>query len=388
MCLYLKLHNGHKLLLINDEEALKKENITIESSTKQYNDFIEKTVNLKEKIEKEMTEIDKLYDKINKEVSLSFEKKHEQLIKEENCLKENLQNEVTKVKEQLEYCLSESNRLIKISEKINKGIKILEKEKKNMIKILSYVSNINKNQKEMKALFQKLMRSIKISFNEKDCNMKFNEYYFNGIQTPKDIEFKDISLHNFIIFWKIDNLNIINIDNNKIKYKVEIRKDNDDEKFIQIYEGNNNNFSVKNVVINTNYEIRICCLYNDFVGSWSPIAKVKTLDNEYLCNSIILEDSKRKNEFLKQIYEWCGCRKFELLYRGSRDGTTSKIFHEKCDNQGPTICLYKNNKDYIFGGYSSISWTNKGSQHSAPDSFVFYFNKYSQFKANKISKFR
>ena len=32
----------------------------------------------------------------------------------------------------------------------------------------------------------------------------------------------------------------------------------------------------------------------------------------------------------------------KLLYRGTKDGTTSLKFHEKCDNKGPTICLYKN----------------------------------------------
>ena len=61
----------------------------------------------------------------------------------------------------------------------------------------------------------------------------------------------------------------------------------------------------------------------------------------------------------------------ELIYRGTRDGTTSKIFHEKCDNKGPNICLYRNDKGYIFGGYSSISWTNKGGHHLAKDSFIF-----------------
>ena len=61
----------------------------------------------------------------------------------------------------------------------------------------------------------------------------------------------------------------------------------------------------------------------------------------------------------------------ELLYRGSRDGTTSKIFHDKCDNQGPTICLYKNDKDYIFGGYASISWNNNGGCRPASESFIF-----------------
>ena len=56
-----------------------------------------------------------------------------------------------------------------MSEKINKGIKIIEKEnqeQKNMIKILSYITKINKTQKEMKVLFQELMRNIKIAFND------------------------------------------------------------------------------------------------------------------------------------------------------------------------------------------------------------------------------
>ena len=30
----------------------------------------------------------------------------------------------------------------------------------------------------------------------------------------------------------------------------------------------------------------------------------------------------------------------ELIYRGSRDGTTSNIFHNKYDNKGPTIIFY------------------------------------------------
>ena len=61
----------------------------------------------------------------------------------------------------------------------------------------------------------------------------------------------------------------------------------------------------------------------------------------------------------------------ELLYRVSRDGTTADVFHKKCDNKGLTICFYKNNKGNIFGGYSSISWTNSGNEKSAPDSFLF-----------------
>ena len=61
----------------------------------------------------------------------------------------------------------------------------------------------------------------------------------------------------------------------------------------------------------------------------------------------------------------------ELLYRGTRDGSESTIFHNKCDNKGPTICLCQNEKDNIFGGYASISSESSGGNKSANGSFLF-----------------
>ena len=63
----------------------------------------------------------------------------------------------------------------------------------------------------------------------------------------------------------------------------------------------------------------------------------------------------------------------ELIYRGTRDGSGSNIFHNKCDNQGPTICLCKNEKGNIFGAYASISWTSDKGNQSASESFLFTF---------------
>ena len=77
---------------------------------------------------------------------------------------------------------------------------------------------------------------------------------------------------------------------------------------------------------------------------------------------------------MKKIKEWCGNKKYELLYRGSRDGSLSKNFHEKCDNQGPTLIVYRNDKECIFGGYASIPWTNQGCYKNAPDCFIFTLN--------------
>ena len=61
----------------------------------------------------------------------------------------------------------------------------------------------------------------------------------------------------------------------------------------------------------------------------------------------------------------------ELIYRGTRDGMTSNDFHNKCDNKGKTICLFLNEKDNIFGGYSSIPWQNSGGSKTANDCFLF-----------------
>ena len=106
MCYYLNLHKSHKLLKIDDEEELKKENISLEDSTKDLNENKNRIEELKNKIEKEMIEIDKLYVKIDKEVTDSYKIKYEKLVKEENELKDKLKNEVTKIKENFELNLS------------------------------------------------------------------------------------------------------------------------------------------------------------------------------------------------------------------------------------------------------------------------------------------
>ena len=221
---------------------------------------------MKEKIEKEINELNDSYDKIFGEITQSYEKKHEKLIKEENDLKEELQNEVTKVKEKMENYLSELSSIIRVNEKIAKGISILEKEEKNMIKNLSYVSKINKNKKAMNKLFGILMKNLEISFEEENNNIKYDDYYFNGIQIPKNIEFKEITSNSLKIFWNIDNIKNININKEKIKYKVEIKKEN--EKFIKKYEGNNINCLIENLTENTEYEVRIGSFYND-IEAWS-----------------------------------------------------------------------------------------------------------------------
>ena len=161
--------------------------------------MIKKSDNLKNKIEKEIKSINKLYDKVNKEVTESFIIKHETLVKKENEIKEKLKNEVVKTKEQLENLFSELNKVIKSSEKILKSIKNLEKEKekdKILITILSYASKINSNKKEMESSFLKPIKKLKINFNEKKSEINFNDNYFNNIKDCYDDSFTNHSKDN------------------------------------------------------------------------------------------------------------------------------------------------------------------------------------------------
>ena len=96
-CFYKNMHQNHKLIELSDDESLKKENINIESKNQKLIDVNEKIIKLKNKIESGVGKINSLFDKTMEEVTNSYKRKHEKLLKEENDMKEKLKTEVTKI---------------------------------------------------------------------------------------------------------------------------------------------------------------------------------------------------------------------------------------------------------------------------------------------------
>ena len=356
------------MIELTDISSLEKENLSIEVNKNELNDISQKAIDLKNKIENEIKNINKLYEETIDKLTKSFQIKHEELLKEENDLKEKLQTKVKKKKEELENYLSIFKSEIENSERIKKGILKMEKEKeeKNMLKVLSYISNINKFMKKMKELYSLPKQSLKFHYIEEENIIKYEDYYFSGIQAPKNVKYY-IYASSIDISWTFENIDLNY--NNNIKFKVEMRKENEDYK--NVYEGTNYNCEVNNLSKNTNYEFRISSSINNINGIWTEPYKIKT--NEIECDdSTILNNSKRKNEFSLKLLEWSGYKKMKLLFRGTRDGMNVQSFHNKCDNNGETITLIQNDKGNIFGGYASIPWTsNSGSFFSAPGSFIF-----------------
>jgi len=66
-----------------------------------------------------------------------------------------------------------------------------------------------------------------------------------------------------------------------------------------------------------------------------------------------------------------GSKSFSLLYRRSKDGFENSTFHNMCDGKSNTLALIKSTTGYIFGGYTSVSWSCSGSYKIDSTAFLF-----------------
>ena len=75
--------------------------------------------------------------------------------------------------------------------------------------------------------------------------------------------------------------------------------------------------------------------------------------------SEFLPDTQIVNQQYDAILrEWLGndC-KWKLLYRASEHNYTGKSFHECCDDKEPTLIVIKSSGGWIFGGYTTQTWS-------------------------------
>ena len=65
-------------------------------------------------------------------------------------------------------------------------------------------------------------------------------------------------------------------------------------------------------------------------------------------------------------------QKWELIYKATCDGFHGDNFHNYCDGKGPTMTIIQSKDgNYLFGGYTEISWSSDGTYKSDPAAFLF-----------------
>jgi hypothetical protein len=88
---------------------------------------------------------------------------------------------------------------------------------------------------------------------------------------------------------------------------------------------------------------------------------------------------EKKDKVLKIIpYE------FKLIFRASRDGNKTAVFHEKC-NRIIIIAKIKGTNQ-IVGGYKPFCWEGPGVYRYTRDSFIFFFSDYGYINTGKIGR--
>ena len=96
---------------------------------------------------------------------------------------------------------------------------------------------------------------------------------------------------------------------------------------------------------------------------------------EKLIKSLISTSSIIKNtyeiEFLINKLSKLNPVSFTLLYKGTKDKDDSKIFHQKCDNEKNILLFILTNKNYIFGGYTSVGFDSSGNAKKDNEAFLF-----------------
>ena len=89
-----------------------------------------------------------------------------------------------------------------------------------------------------------------------------------------------------------------------------------------------------------------------------------------------------KPEEVKLLRTWCGpgMLKFKLLYRATKDGFASEVFHKKCDEIKPTLTIIKSHNSKVFGGYSDQSWTSTSNYKTSNNLWIFSLDAKEKYK--------
>ncbi len=87
---------------------------------------------------------------------------------------------------------------------------------------------------------------------------------------------------------------------------------------------------------------------------------------------------------LVDLCEFPKDQKWELKYKGTRDGLKAADFHSRCDGIAKTLTVVKATSGNIFGGYAGQAWHSTGYYIKDPQAFIFSLvnREEDPFKAN------
>ena len=238
-----------------------------------------------------------------------------------------------------------------------------------------YISNKNKIEYESKFDIS-YIKKVKLFILYDTINECLEEINL-GINTGKSYLVEEKNYIN--IFIPLNNIKF-----NEINFKVDLKeninivnnKEINELKNV-IKEQNNDIINLKNKVNQLEILVNDLLIFKkDIVGKITFKINSKIVDSYF--NIILIKNwiNNINNESSKII-------KAKLLYKLSKDGDSIDTFHQKCDNNSPTLLLVETTNGRKFGGYTTCVWSvNKGGKKDGK-TFLFSLDEKKMYKKKK-----
>ncbi|XP_060600190.1 interferon-induced protein 44-like, partial [Ruditapes philippinarum] len=95
---------------------------------------------------------------------------------------------------------------------------------------------------------------------------------------------------------------------------------------------------------------------------------------------------KLTDKDMDHLEQWIGTgpKTFTLLYAITRDGCNATTFHQKCDNQGPTVTVLYNQQGSVYGGFAPVSWNSSNQWINNTSAFLYQLRFSGNEKSTKF----
>ncbi|KAJ5069445.1 hypothetical protein M0811_11618 [Anaeramoeba ignava] len=243
------------------------------------------------------------------------------------------------IDELIEICLN----FIKNNLQIETIVDVLKlSESMNLNELLDY---------SYKFISENFEKFIKTSFF-----LELEENHLNSILSKEDISTNEFELFQSIIKWRKHKSNdnqISNIIIEKIRF-IDFSKEE--------LENTLKEDLIPNKISEKLIQLQKLQKQNDEKELEQFIEKEK--ENSLIFQPRFKFDSSmvQEKEQIKKLKEWINDNgffsKMKKGFSAKRDGFSSYKWHSKCDNKGKTLVIIKTIKNFIFGGFTSVGFTN------------------------------
>jgi len=78
-------------------------------------------------------------------------------------------------------------------------------------------------------------------------------------------------------------------------------------------------------------------------------------------------------------------QQWQLIYKATRSGFSASTFHQLCDDKGATMTVIKSSEGWMFGGFTTQSWSGNPVWKKDPQAFIFTLTNPHNIPATKFS---